>query len=85
MFAAQHGGLDQRKRAREEEELANANSMSFGEHRNVSLVSYHPALSGVFTWYQILSFGRNESSAFLSVHLLEPHNNTCPIRLCRHT
>ncbi|KIL92095.1 hypothetical protein FAVG1_04502 [Fusarium avenaceum] len=34
MFAAQHGGLDQRKRAREEEELANANSMSFGEHRN---------------------------------------------------
>ncbi|KAH7235680.1 hypothetical protein BKA59DRAFT_516201 [Fusarium tricinctum] len=34
MFAAQHGGLDQRKRVREEEELANANGMSFGEHRN---------------------------------------------------
>ncbi|KAM5346406.1 hypothetical protein ACJ41O_009411 [Fusarium nematophilum] len=34
MFTVQTG-LDQRKRAREEEELANANgSMSFGEHRN---------------------------------------------------
>ncbi|KAF4993661.1 hypothetical protein FGRMN_6379 [Fusarium graminum] len=32
MFALQHGGLDQRKRGREDEELAN--SMSFGEHRN---------------------------------------------------
>ncbi|KAH7228156.1 hypothetical protein BKA60DRAFT_591352 [Fusarium oxysporum] len=34
MFAVQHAGFDQRKRVREEEELANANGMSFSEHRN---------------------------------------------------
>jgi hypothetical protein len=38
MFAVE-SGIDQRKRAREEEELANGNgSTSFGEHRNVSLL-----------------------------------------------
>jgi hypothetical protein len=36
MFAVE-SGIDQRKRAREEEELANG-STSFGEHRNVSLL-----------------------------------------------
>ncbi|KAJ4254413.1 hypothetical protein NW762_010011 [Fusarium torreyae] len=38
MFAVQPTGFGERKRAREEEELANANgSMSFGEHRNKRL------------------------------------------------
>lgn len=42
MFAAQNVGFDQRKRAREEEELANANGMSFSEHRNVSFLQSQP-------------------------------------------
>ena len=35
MFAQQHASFEQRKRGREDDELA-ANGMSFGEHRNVS-------------------------------------------------